>query len=87
MRTFVVVFRHLFQLMVRETEAPVFLVIRVRWGSALLSGVTIGSTLPQSDRRNLALNVLSIVMLMGLPCMLPVTVVWLVPVMLSVPDN
>ena len=42
-------------------------------------GITVGSTLPQFDETNLALNVLSIVTFIGVPFMLPVTVVWLVP--------
>jgi len=50
-------------------------------------GVTSGFMSPQSDPRNFALNVLSIAMLIGLPCVLPVTAMWLVPLKLSVPDT
>ena len=45
----------------------------------LAGGITVGSTLPQLDETNLALNVLSIVMFIGVPFMLPVRAVWLVP--------
>ena len=50
---FVVVFRHLFQLPVRETETPVFLVIRGTVGNQirlLRQGVKVGSQLGQRHR-------------------------------------
>jgi hypothetical protein len=46
-------------------------------------GTISGLTLPQSDARNFAVNVLSNAMFTGLPWVVPVTVVWLVPLKCS----
>ena len=46
-------------------------------------GTTNGLTVPQSDARNFAVKVLSIAMFTGLPWVVPVTIVWLVPLKCS----
>lgn len=65
----------------------VFRVVLKQNARARLPDSTSGLTLPQSDAKNFAVNVLLTTMFTGLPWVVPVTVVWLVPLKCSASVN